>query len=163
MINNLNKNQCYSKKKTKIKIVLPSEHFIVNKKKIFDLLKIIQVFNCSNLFYFSQVLNYFIFLHNVAIVYGNKRYYFVQLQDLKVFENFRPKSDSQFMNEEFEIDADSDSYEKITVPDFDGGRSSRFIHDFNSVSSNHNIVLWPNISLFIIVNRVCGFMIYVLF
>lgn len=60
------------------------------------------------------------------------------MQDLKISDNFGLQSDSHFMNEEFEIDADADSYEKITVPDFDGGRSSRFIHDFNSVSSNLN-------------------------
>lgn len=49
------------------------------------------------------------------------------------------QADSHFMSEEFDIDADSDSYEKITVPDFDGGRNSRFIHDFNSVS---DLPLW---------------------
>uniref|UniRef100_A0A1B6EQE7 Integral membrane protein 2 n=1 Tax=Cuerna arida TaxID=1464854 RepID=A0A1B6EQE7_9HEMI len=38
----------------------------------------------------------------------------------------------QFMREEFDIDGDSYSYEKIFVPTFNGGRSSRFIHDFNA-------------------------------
>lgn len=34
--------------------------------------------------------------------------------------------------EEYELDTEDESYEKITVPDFAGGRRSRFIHDFNA-------------------------------
>ncbi|XP_054282849.1 integral membrane protein 2C-like [Macrosteles quadrilineatus] len=44
----------------------------------------------------------------------------------------RPKATkSRFLNEEFDIDGEASSYEKITVPNFEGGRSSRFVHDFN--------------------------------
>lgn len=43
-----------------------------------------------------------------------------------------PRAESHYLKEEFDIDGDSNSYEKITVPNFDGGRSSRFIHDFNA-------------------------------
>ncbi|KAK9509910.1 hypothetical protein O3M35_004800 [Rhynocoris fuscipes] len=38
------------------------------------------------------------------------------------------KGERGFFREEFEID---DSYEKISVPDFSGGKYSRFIHDFS--------------------------------
>lgn len=41
------------------------------------------------------------------------------------------KNTDKFFREEFEIDEVS---EKITVPDFSGGRRSRFIHDFKTVS-----------------------------
>lgn len=34
--------------------------------------------------------------------------------------------------EEIDMDLDSDMYEKITVPDFTGGRRGRFIHDFSA-------------------------------
>lgn len=34
--------------------------------------------------------------------------------------------------EEVDLDLDSDMYEKITVPDFTGGRRGRFIHDFSA-------------------------------
>lgn len=34
--------------------------------------------------------------------------------------------------EEFDFDLDTDLYEKITVPDFNGGRRGRFIHDFSA-------------------------------
>lgn len=47
-------------------------------------------------------------------------------EDLQKFDS------AHFINEEFDIDGDQDSYEKITVPTFDGGRNSRFIHDFNA-------------------------------
>lgn len=39
-----------------------------------------------------------------------------------------------FFTERFEIDLDTEHYEKIDVPDFRGGRQGRFIHDFNIVS-----------------------------
>lgn len=42
---------------------------------------------------------------------------------------------SNFFKEKFEIDLEYESYEKIDVPDFRGGRRGRFIHDFNIVSS----------------------------
>lgn len=35
-------------------------------------------------------------------------------------------------NEEFDIDLEN-NYASIRVPDFSGGRSGRFIHDFNAV------------------------------
>ncbi|XP_044742573.1 integral membrane protein 2C [Chrysoperla carnea] len=35
-----------------------------------------------------------------------------------------------FLREDFEIDLDDEHYEKIDVPDFQGGRKGRFIHDF---------------------------------
>ncbi|GAB6019865.1 hypothetical protein CHUAL_001404 [Chamberlinius hualienensis] len=34
--------------------------------------------------------------------------------------------------EEVDLDLDTDMYEKITVPDFNGGRRGRFIHDFSA-------------------------------
>lgn len=42
--------------------------------------------------------------------------------------------DANSLREDFEIDTEDESYEKISVPNFAGGRRSRFIHDFNSVS-----------------------------
>lgn len=40
--------------------------------------------------------------------------------------------DTNFIQEEFEIDLNREEYEKIIVPDFRDGRSGRFIHDFNT-------------------------------
>ncbi|KAI4464262.1 integral transmembrane protein 2 [Holotrichia oblita] len=40
--------------------------------------------------------------------------------------------DTNFIQEEFEIDVNRGEYEKINVPDFRDGRSGRFIHDFNT-------------------------------
>lgn len=40
--------------------------------------------------------------------------------------------DTNFIQEEFEIDVNREEYEKINVPDFRDGRSGRFIHDFNT-------------------------------
>lgn len=39
---------------------------------------------------------------------------------------------SESFKEEFEIDLEFESYEKINVPDFRSGRTGRFIHDFNA-------------------------------
>jgi hypothetical protein len=41
-------------------------------------------------------------------------------------------SDQRMFDEEFDINVDL-NYAKIRVPDFSGGRTGRFIHDFNSV------------------------------
>lgn len=57
------------------------------------------------------------------------------LQRLGKLYNDQPKNSptgGNFLREEFEIDTEEESYEKITVPDFVGGKRSRFIHDFNS-------------------------------
>lgn len=45
---------------------------------------------------------------------------------------------NSFLKQEFELDLESDKYEKINVPDFKGGRRGRFIHDFNAVSEKGN-------------------------
>lgn len=45
-------------------------------------------------------------------------------------DNFREMMNNVFQ-ERFEIDLNSEEYEKIDVPDFRDGRSGRFIHDFN--------------------------------
>lgn len=37
-----------------------------------------------------------------------------------------------FLKEEFEMDLETDDFEKIDVPDFRGARRGRFIHDFNA-------------------------------
>lgn len=42
--------------------------------------------------------------------------------------------EDNFLKQEFDLDLESDKYEKINVPDFGGGRRGRFIHDFNAVS-----------------------------
>jgi len=49
----------------------------------------------------------------------------------KPFAESLPKPDAHYINEEFDISGDVDGYEKITVPNSDGGHSSRYIHDFN--------------------------------
>ena len=43
------------------------------------------------------------------------------------------KNNLRYYKEEIEID---ETYEKITVPDFSGGKKSRFIHDFIYVSTD---------------------------
>lgn len=45
-----------------------------------------------------------------------------------------------FFKQGFELDLETESYEKIDVPDFGGGRKGRFIHDFNTVSVPHRII-----------------------
>lgn len=72
-----------------------------------------------------------------------------------------------FLQEEFEIDMENQSYEKINVPDFRNGRSGRFIHDFNTnitgiidvtgrrcfvMPLNRNLVLPPK-SLFDLIHK----------
>ena len=42
-------------------------------------------------------------------------------------------SGKELLEEEFELDLEFDSYEKIEVPDFARGRRGRFIHDFSLV------------------------------
>ena len=44
-------------------------------------------------------------------------------------------SGKELLEEEFELDLEFDSYEKIEVPDFSRGRRGRFIHDFSLVRS----------------------------
>nr|BAN21229.1 conserved hypothetical protein [Riptortus pedestris] len=55
------------------------------------------------------------------------------MQSLKDDIAFPPLSlenkDGRFFHEDFEIE---DNYEKISVPDFSGGRRSKFIHDFKT-------------------------------
>lgn len=48
---------------------------------------------------------------------------------IKVNTNFIENS---FIQEEFELDLENQLYEKIYVPDFQNGRSGRFIHDFGT-------------------------------
>jgi len=72
-----------------------------------------------------------------------------------------------FFQEEFELDLENQSYEKIDVPDFRNGRSGRFIHDFNTnmtgiiditgkrcfvMPLNRNVVLPPR-SLFDLIHK----------
>jgi hypothetical protein len=47
-------------------------------------------------------------------------------------EPVKPKGKS--FREEFEMDLKSGAYEKMFVPEFERGRSSKFIHDFQAVS-----------------------------
>ncbi|KAF5283761.1 hypothetical protein FQA39_LY17199 [Lamprigera yunnana] len=48
---------------------------------------------------------------------------------IKVNTNFVENS---FIQEEFELDLENQIYEKFNVPDFQNGRSGRFIHDFGT-------------------------------
>lgn len=43
------------------------------------------------------------------------------------------QQNSEYLNEEFDIEGELGNYEKINVPTFGGGRHSQFIHDFNAV------------------------------
>lgn len=58
------------------------------------------------------------------------------LSDSDLFRYYKRHEDNSFdgdyFQEEFELDLENDSYEKIDVPDFRDGRRGRFIHDFNS-------------------------------
>lgn len=47
------------------------------------------------------------------------------------FQQNELDKEEKYFHEDFEIE---DCYEKITVPDFSGGRRSKFIHDFKTVS-----------------------------
>jgi len=53
-------------------------------------------------------------------------------RDFKNGENNSVNEMNDFLQEEFELDLEKESYEKIDVPDFRDGRSGRFIHDFNT-------------------------------
>ncbi|XP_067007927.1 integral membrane protein 2C isoform X2 [Anabrus simplex] len=56
---------------------------------------------------------------------------------------------TSFFKEEFEMNLETNDYEKIDVPDFRGGRRGRFIHDFNSNKTgiidldNHRCFVMP--------------------
>ncbi|KAF2898962.1 hypothetical protein ILUMI_07223 [Ignelater luminosus] len=54
------------------------------------------------------------------------------LHDNKDETSIIDESNNEFLQEEFELDLEKESYEKIDVPDFRDGRSGRFIHDFNA-------------------------------
>jgi hypothetical protein len=47
-------------------------------------------------------------------------------------EAYMSTRENMMFNEEFDIDIEN-NYASIRVPDFSGGRSGRFIHDFNAV------------------------------
>lgn len=53
-------------------------------------------------------------------------------RDFKTDENTSFNEMGDFLQEQFELDLEKESYEKIDVPDFRDGRSGRFIHDFNT-------------------------------
>lgn len=96
-----------------------------------------------------------------------------EVEDLDKIEADRREFDkllNNYFQEEFELDLDTDKYEKIDVPDFKDGRSGRFIHDFNTnltsivdtsggrcfvMPLDRSKVLAPR-SLFDLVNKIWG-------
>lgn len=55
-----------------------------------------------------------------------------QAQSMLNEKVFKPAFE-KFFDEEFDIDTESEQYERIEVPDFSNGRRGRYIHDFSMV------------------------------
>lgn len=102
----------------------------------------------------------------------NSHYQSKQLYDYDINDSFEEKESPLYFKEEVEIDTDNDMYEEITVPDFNGGRRGRFIHDFSAnktgiidldgrrcfvMTLNRSLVLPPHSLLDLIVKMRAGY------